>query len=315
MKFPRVLAVYGVLALGWGGCGPASAPVKPEPVKTAPKPVEKPLTLAPEAPLSEVKTIGQDPIGCTWIQAEATVIISDMESTHQARAVAINQARIDAMEALGGYEDVESRTLVYQQESMKNQESLVERMLQTTRQGRILKEKIISKARMGIPGVCEECRYKVVLQACILSLPSTADKNFRINLELSKTKFTEGDLAEISVTPTKDSFFYVYNVGPDWETSLLVPNEIVTKPYLGGGEKFTYPDASAKARGVTLEAQLPESRPPASLETIRVIATKTALSKAMMDPSKGGYLEVLQRLNAARTEWADDAEAFTIFPK
>lgn len=314
MKIPRLFPLPAALGLLLIGCGPASAPPKPAPAPPPPAPVEKPLTVASEGPAPEVKTLGVDPDGCTWIQAESTVIISDNESTHQARAVAINQARIEAMQKLGGYEDVESRTMVLRQEGLKNEQNLVERMIQTTRQGRIIKEKIISKSRIGVPGICEDCRYKVVLQDCIQSLPPNADKDFRVSLSLSRTRFVEGDEAKITVSVTRDSYYYLYNVGQDWETSLLVPNEIVAKSFLAAGDTADYPDATARARGVKLIAQLPESRPPASLETIRVIATKVPLSKAVMDPSKGGYLEVLQRLNATRTPWVEDTEAFTIYP-
>jgi hypothetical protein len=59
---------------------------------------------------------------------------------------------------------------------------------------------------------------------------------------------------------------------------------------------------------------MPAGNLPVSAETVRVIATRTPLPAKVYDPSQGGYLGVVQRLNAAGLEWAEDAAAFTISP-
>ena len=64
-----------------------------------------------------------------------------------------------------------------------------------------------------------------------------------------------------------------------------------------------------------LVAELPQEGDAVSAETIRVIASKAALSKTVTSPADGGWLGVLRRLNRAGVEWTEDAEAYTIYKR
>ena len=124
----------------------------------------------------------------------------------------------------------------------------------------------------------------------------------------------EGDRAVITVTSTRDAYLYLYNVGMNSETSLLVPNEFIPEARIRAGQTWTYPDPETTKRGVYMEAQLPEARPPVSAEVIRAVATKMPLPASYYDPARGGYLGVMQKLNASAYDWAEDATAFAIYP-
>jgi hypothetical protein len=80
---------------------------------------------------------------------------------------------------------------------------------------------------------------------------------------------------------------------------------------LRAGDTFEYPDEETRKKGVKLIAQLPPGKN-VSAETIRVIATTNPLPKDKQDPAMGGFLGLLRRMNAARLDWGDDAEFFTI---
>jgi hypothetical protein len=280
-----------------------------------PKPLEekKTLVIAPDAPPSKTAVLGKDSRGCTWVESEATVVVGENESNHQARAAAIAEAEQTAMRDFLGVH-VRSRFLDFQHESLKNQANLTESILQTTRQGRVMDEKILEKGRKDLPS-CEGCNYYVKLQVCLAPLTEDADKDFRVELKLSRLRFEEGDEAKISVTTTRDAYIYLYDVGMDWETSMIAPNEHVKQIKLDAGQTFEYPNDEARRNGVKLIAMLPESRPPVSAETIRVIASKVPLTAKMMELNGGSFMEIYRRLAGSKSDWTEDAQAFTIYPK
>ena len=273
-------------------------------------PAPRTLVSAPESPALRAKVLSKDPRGCTWLESEGLVTVGEQDSKHQARAAAIDEARKSAMQDFLGV-DVKSRFMDFQQEGLRDQASLTESMLQTTRLGRVIDENVLSEGYRDLPG-CPACRYAVRLRSCLLPIPDDSDKDFHVDLSLSRSRFLEGDEAKITVSSSRDCWLYLYDVGMDWETGLIAPNEVVPEVRLKAGQSWDYPDEEAKRRGVRLVAELPKGKD-ISAETIRVIATKTPLQRKLDDPAVGGYLGILRRLNSSRVDWTDDAEAFTIY--
>ena len=178
----------------------------------------------------------------------------------------------------------------------------------------IIKEKIGTQGYQDAPG-CPTCRYHLELKACVLPLDSDRDKDFRVELQLSRVHFVQGDEAKLTITATRDCSVYLYDIydlARDNKTALVVPNEAVPTKTLKAGETWEYPDEDAKKAGVRLVAELPSKSDTISAETIRVIATKTPLPAAVCDPKDGGYLGVLRRLHHSKVQWAEDAAAYTI---
>jgi hypothetical protein len=259
----------------------------------------------------KAKNLGKDAVNnCTWLETEGLVRVGDQDSRSQARAAAMAEARKRAMESFLGV-DLKQRGLDFQQEGLRDEDQLVESILQTTRRGRVIDEKVLKEGYMDVPG-CPACRFRMTLRSCLVPLPTDSDHDFQVELSLSRTRFVDGDEARIKVTATRECYVYLYDVGVDGETSLVVPNEIVPEVRLKAGETFEYPDADARKRGVKLVAQLPEGKS-VSAETIRLIATKVPLSKDRQSPAMGGYMGLLRRLNASRLDWTEDVQAFTIY--
>jgi hypothetical protein len=327
MRRALVLAV-AVCALGCGGRA-ATKTVKPPPNAGAAKTradggrelAALTGTLAPEAAgpqhgdvdARRGKILGKDPQGCTWVLGDATVVVGDQDTTAQARAGAVEQARAAAVQDFLGV-DVNSKFMDFQQEGLRRDAHLVESILQTTRNGRIIDEKIVDQGFNDAPG-CPSCRYHVSLKACVLPEESDRDKDFRVELRLSRVSFVQGDEARLSITATRDCSVYLYDVydlESDNKTALVVPNEAVPVKAMKAGETWEYPDDDAKKRGVHLVAKLPKDTDEISAETILVVATKTPLPVEVYDPTDGGYLGVFRRLHHSRTQWVEDAEAYTI---
>lgn len=268
------------------------------------------------------KVLGKDPDGCTWLQGEATVVVGDHDSRHQAHAAAMEHARAAAIQDFLGV-DVNSKFMDFQQEGLRKDAHLTESILQTTRNGRIIKEQVLDEGYRDIPAgagapACPACRYHLTLKACVLPKDSAMDKDFRVELELSRNRFFGGDEAELRFTATRECSVYVYDVydlGEQDKTALVIPNEAVPSKTLKAGETWVYPSESDKKNGVHLVAELAKPDQDVSAETIRVVCAKVPLKKSVYDPTDGGYLGVLSRLNRSRVEWAEDAAAYTIYKK
>jgi S-adenosylmethionine/arginine decarboxylase-like enzyme len=318
MKHGSIVLCVSLVASGCADFGTRKAPpmlkASKGPVALTP-PVSQDLgapapSLAPESEVIKSKIGATDASkGCTWVENQAVVTAGDQDTKNQVRAAAISQAESNAMRDFLGM-TVKSRTLDFQQESLRDQQALTESLLQTTRMGRILDENIIGEGYRDAPG-CPGCRYAVTLNTCIVPIADDADKQFQAKLDISRTNFVDGDVAKLSVTVSRDCYVYLYDVDPDKNTSLIVPNEVLTEVKLKAGQTWDYPDEEAHKRGVTLVAQLPAGKD-VSAETIRLVATKTPLPMKEQDPAMGGYLSLLRRLNHSHLEWTEDAQAFTI---
>lgn len=274
-----------------------------------------------EAPRNEVqerggKVLGVDPDGCTWLEGSASVAVGAQDTRHQTRAAAMEHARAAAVQDFLGVE-VKSKFMDFQQEGLRRESRLTEGILQTTRSGRILKEQVLEEGYRDAPD-CPGCLYRMKLKACAVPREAAGDKDFFVELEVSSQRFLHGEEAKLTVTATRDCWVYLYNIydlGSKDQTALVVPNENVREKRLKAGESWEYPDEEARKLGVRLIAELPQESDSVSAETIRVIASKAALSPKVTSPVEGGWLGVLRRLNRANVEWTEDAEAYTIYKR
>lgn len=296
---------------------------KPEPSAVSPAaPAPAPAAaeaLAPRRELDERKgrTLRKDPEGCTWVEGEASIVAGDQDTRQQARASAFEHARAAAVQDFLGVE-LRSRFMDFQQEGLRGESRLTENILLTTRSGRILKEKVLEEGYRDAPD-CPSCRYRVKCACCVLQRDAGGDKDFHVELEMSRVRFVEGDDARFRVTATRDSYLYVYDVydlGRDAKTDLVLPNAAYPEIKLKAGESWEYPSEEAFKRGVqSFKATLPRPGDEVSAETLRVIVSKAALPKKVYDPADGGWLGVLRRLHRSKVEWTDDADAFTIYKR
>ncbi|MBI4061218.1 MAG: hypothetical protein HY403_07290 [Elusimicrobia bacterium] len=308
----RALTVVCALALS--ACGGGRARIPEAGASAAAVPASAPVRN--EVQDRRGRLLGADPEGCSWLEGSASVAVGPQDTRHQARAAAMEHARAAAIQDFLGVE-VKSKFMDFQQEGLRGESRLTEGILQTTRSGRIMKEQVLEEGYRDAPD-CPGCLYRLRLKACVLPRDGGGDKDFFVELRTSSQRFLHGEEAKLVVTATRDCWIYLYNIydlGAKDQAALMVPNENVREKRLRAGESWEYPDAEARKLGVRLVAELPREGDEVSAETIRVIASKAALSKAVTDPADGGWLGVLRRLNRANVEWAEDAAAYTIYKR
>lgn len=307
---PLVLALSGCFG---GSKGGASSKPDYDAVKRRSDAAQSPSAAAkPEAApefVAKAKVLKKGE-GCTWVESVGRVVVGDNDTRHQASAAARDEARKSAMQDLLGVE-VKSRLLDFQQEGFRSDAQLTESVLQTTRHGRILDERVIAEGYQDV-GDCKGCRYEASMQICVAQAQTPEGKEFHVELKVNRTRLLAGDEAKLEITASRDCYLYLYNVWGDWQTAQIAPNDRVTEVKLKAGDTFFYPDDELRRGGLKLVAELPEGRR-VSAETIRVIASRTPLPRSVNDPAFGGYLGILRRLHGSRLEWADDAAAYTIY--
>jgi hypothetical protein len=267
---------------------------------------------------AEAKILDKDPDGCTWVAATGGVRFGDHDTKHQAFAQAIAEARGKAMDTLLGVR-IDHRFMDFQSEnSLRGEFVLTEKLLRATQLGRAIKENVLWVGPVDDPG-CVACRIEAQIQTCLVPEKEKSDKDFRVYVRINRSSYQNGDEVLITVTSTRDSYLYIYNVDMDFRAALIAPNKYVPGVRVQAGETWVYPSDDLRAKGVRATAYLlPGSS--VSAETIRVIASKAALPNSLVsltpqrESTQPSFFEFLRALLAMDVEWVEDVQAFTIRP-
>ena len=98
------------------------------------------------------------------------------------------------------------------------------------------------------------------------------DVEYLVDAKLKKNMLNEGDELEIFVTPTKDSYVYIFNLMADNNSILMFPNDYMTDNKIQARETLIIPDPSIK-QYISFIVGSPPGRPITS-ESVYVICTK-----------------------------------------
>jgi hypothetical protein len=265
---------------------------------------------------TEAKILNTDPDGCTWVAATGSVRFGDQDTKHQAFAQAIAEARRKAMNALFGVSIHHSFMDFQSENTLRGEFVLTEKLLRVTQLGRAIKENVLRVGPVDDPGFLA-CRIEAQIQTCLVPEKEKSDKDFRVNVRINRSSYQNGDEVLITITSTRDSYLYIYNVNMDFRAALIAPNKFVPSVRVKAGETWVYPSDDLRAKGVRATAHLlPGSS--VSAETIRVIASKAALPNSLVslthqrESTQPPFFEFLRALLAEDVEWVEDVQAFTI---
>ena len=251
-------------------------------------------------------------MGCTWVNATGIADVTNSMSPAQARALAISDARRISLKKILGVE-IRSRDLVFQQSGLKNHDTLIQSLVQTMRQGRILNEKVGQNGYVASAS-CPYCQYQAAVSDCVKPLTQKSDQNFWVRVSLTKQHLTNNESDQIQVSASTDCSIYLYDQSLDGSISLIAPNDYVSKLHAGPNHTLLYPDPkNADEDGLELIAQIPSGQK-MSAETISAIASKQPLPEIIYKiRKKDDYFSLLKRLNASPYDWTDDAQPYFIY--
>jgi hypothetical protein len=264
----------------------------------------------------EAKVLDTDSDGCTWVVATGSVRFGDQDTKHQAFAQAIAEARRKAMDTLLGIRIDHSFMDFQSENSLRGEFVLTEQLLRATQLGRAIKENVLRVGPVDDPG-CAACRIEAQIQTCLVPEKERRDKDFQVHVRLNRSSYQDGDEVIITVTSSRDSYLYIYNVDMDFRAALIAPNKYVPSVRIKAGEAWVYPSDDLRTKGLHATARLLPSSS-VSAETIRVIASKAALPSSLVllthqqTSTQPPFFEFLRALLAMDIEWVEDVQAFTI---
>jgi hypothetical protein len=212
---------------------------------------------------------------------------------------------------------IDHRFMDFQSEnSLRGEFVLTEKLLRVTQLGRAIKEKVLHVGPVDDPG-CAACRVEAQIQTCLVPEKERRDKDFQVYVRLNRSSYQDGDEVSITVTSTRDSYLYIYNVDMDFRAALIAPNKYVPSVRVHAGETWIYPGDDLRTKGLRATAHL-LPRSSVSAETIRVVASKAVLPSSLValtyqqETTQSSYFEFLRALLAMDVEWVEDVQAFTI---
>jgi hypothetical protein len=251
-------------------------------------------------------------MGCAWVETNGIADVTNSMSPAQALALAVSDARRLALKRILGVK-IRSRDLVFQQSGLKGQDSLIQSLVQTMRQGRILNEKIGANGYLPSSS-CPYCQYQATVSDCVKPLIRQSDRSFWVRVGLTQQHLTNGGADQIRVSASTDCYVYIYDQSMDGSISLIAPNDYVLKLRAGPQHALLYPDPkNSEEDGLELVAEIPSGQK-MSAETISVIASKEPLPQTIYQLKKGDdYFSLLRRINASPYDWTDDAEPYFIY--
>jgi hypothetical protein len=190
-----------------------------------------------------------------WVTAEGIAPIENVTKT-EARKMAIDNARREAVEKVVGV-DLLSETMIINYNVSSD-------VVRTIPYGKVIGVEILSEDVELIPpknvGEVPFLAYKVKIRANVAKEKGRPDSFFKINAEINRTVFKEGDLIEIKVTPSKDCYVQIFNILEDEKVLVLFPNRFRRDGFVKANTTLVFPDVNDRKRGITLEAFVDEGK-------------------------------------------------------
>ena len=196
-------------------------------------------------PLSEVT----EDLGNGWYNAVGYQSLYEY-SEKDALSIATQSAQKAAIEKHSGVQLKVAQSRIIQE---KNLEINRDDYLQISN---FLSEGIVTDSKVLNKEVVEflSDRYlKVEIKVRVQKINGEPDPNFKLEANLDRNVYTEGDPLVIDVRTSKDSYLYVFNIAPDQSVSVLLPNKILKDNFV---KKSTLVQVPPKISGVTYRATL-----------------------------------------------------------
>ena len=137
--------------------------------------------------------------------------------------------------------------------------------------------------------------YIVTLKSKVGKLEGEKDPLFKLEADLNRENYQNGDEMIININSTKDCYVYVFNILSDETVSTLLPNQYLEENYLAKGTSIRVPPEKGKI--TKFRVDLPEGKSQAT-EMILVLgikADKNTKSKDF-DLNIGDYKMALTQL-------------------
>jgi hypothetical protein len=190
-----------------------------------------------------------------WVTVEGIAPIENVTKS-EARKMAIENARREAVEKVVGV-DILSETMVINYNVSGD-------VVRTIPHGKVIGVEILKEDIELIPpekpGEAPFLAYKVKIKANVVKEKGRTDAFFRLDAQINRSVFKEGDLIEIKVTPSRDCYVNIFNILEDEKVLVLFPNRFRRNGFVAANTTLVFPDEADRKRGISLEAFVGEGK-------------------------------------------------------
>ena len=228
-------------------------------------------------------------LGRGWYEATAYVEYHEDITKAQAKEKAISRALKKIIETYSGMEVSSTSLSILAETNLEMDLDHFSQLTSTMSSGMILEKKILEGKLIGSDF------YTVTLKAKVGKLEGENDPLFKLEADLNRENYQNGDEMIINISSSKDCFVYVFNILSDETVSALLPNQYLEENYLAKGTSIRVPPEKGKI--TKFRVDLPEGKSQAT-EMILVLgikADKNTKSKDF-DLNIGDYKMALTQL-------------------
>mgnify|MGYP001297703976 CR=1 FL=1 len=229
-------------------------------------------------------------LGKGWYEITAFEDIVNI-TPEEARNKAVNRAYNRAVETHTGVE-INSRVRLFSSEI--NDEIGIEsfgEIINSLASGIILESEVISEKKQEISN--DFWIYVVRVKVKVGQRKGERDPYFKLEANLDRSVYNNGDEIRLSVTPSKDCYLYVFNISSNDSVYVLLPNQYTSENFVRSGSTLQIPSEETRRRGIKYKVGLLPGKK-SDTEMIKIIALKK--SQDNLDMTFGNYQTALKKL-------------------
>ena len=229
-------------------------------------------------------------LGRGWYEVTAFEEIVNI-TPEQARQKAIDRAYKLAVEEHSGIE-INSRTTSLNTE-INNEIDLssFSQLINSLSEGIILETEVVTENKQELNK--DIWIYVVRVKVKVGQRKGERNPYFKLDVDMDRSVYNNGDEIRITVTPTEDCYLYVFNISSNDSVYVLLPNQYTSNNFAKSGSKFNIPDKDARKRGIKYTVGLLPGKK-ADTEMVKILALKKAQDN--LDMTFGNYQMALNKL-------------------
>ena len=204
-------------------------------------------------------------LGKGWYEATAYVEYHEDITKAQAKEKAISRALKKIIEFYSGVEVSSTSLSILAETNLEMDLDHFSQLTSTMSSGMILEKEILEGKLIGSDF------YTVTLKAKVGKLEGENDPLFKLEADLNRESYQNGDEMIINISSSKDCYVYVFNILSDETVSALLPNQYLEENYLAKGKSIRVPPEKGKI--TKFRVDLPEGKSQAT-EMILVLGIK-----------------------------------------
>ena len=224
-----------------------------------------------------------------WYEATAYVEYHEDITKAHAKEKAISRALKNIIEFYSGVKVSSTSLSILAETNLEMDLDHFSQLTSTMSSGMILEKEILEGKLIGSDF------YTVTLKAKVGKLEGENDPLFKLEADLNRESYQNGDEMIINISSSKDCYVYVFNILSDETVSALLPNQYLEENYLAKGKSIRVPPEKGKITKFRVDLPAGKSEATEMILVLGIKADKDTKSKDF-DLNIGDYKMALTQL-------------------